>query len=376
MKMSVHKDTRNNTWYVKYNNKTKRGFKTKKDGQQYEAKLKLSLIENADCSKIYFSDIANDYVKFLYQRYLNKNISYGTYLKNKNAILEIILPNVINKKVSAIAELDCRKFSEKVSSMNYSTVHKNYVLNAYKAIFKHGKRYFGMTHDPSHVIEPLKKTFEEKVNHKDKETNVWSIDEFERFLAQVDKNMYRQLFAVLYFTGLRSGEALALKWSDYDGEYLHITKAFTRKTESKKYEIKETKNISSIRDIDVGTSLKAFLDEFKQSEEQQLGFSDDWFMFGRLEPLAQTSIDRVKDNAIKKAHVKRIRIHDFRHSHASNLISNGINIVAVSRRLGHSDINMTLKVYTHLMKKNEIELTNFLDESSQNLLSKKKKPFK
>ena len=376
MKMSVHKDTRNNTWYVKYNNKTKRGFKTKKEGQQYEAKLKLSLIKNDDCSKIYFSDIANDYVKFLYQRYLNKNISYGTYLKNKNAILEIILPNAMNKKVSDIAELDCRKFSEKVSSMDYSTVHKNYVLNAYKAIFKHGKRYFGMTHDPSHVIEPLKKTFEEKVNHKDKETNVWSIDEFERFLEQVDKSMYRQLFVVLYFTGLRIGEALALKWSDYDGEYLHITKAFTRKTESKKYEIKETKNISSIRDVEVGITLKTFLDEFKEIEAQQTGFCNDWFMFGRLEPLAQTSIDRVKDNAIKKANVKRIRIHDFRHSHASNLIANGINIVAVSRRLGHSDINMTLKVYTHLLKKNEIELVNFLDESSQNLLSTKKKPFK
>ena len=90
--------------------------------------------------------------------------------------------------------------------------------------------------------------------------------------------------------------------------------------------------------------------------------------FGRLKPLPQTSIDRVKDNAIKEAKVPRIRIHDFRHSHASNLIANGVNIVAVSKRLGHSDINMTLKIYTHLIQKSDDELVNFINDSSQILL--------
>lgn len=98
------------------------------------------------------------------------------------------------------------------------------------------------------------------------------------------------------------------------------------------------------------------------------GFTDDWFIFGRLSPLPQTSIDRVKDNAINKSNVRRIRVHDLRHSHASNLIANGINIVAVSKRLGHSDVNMTLKVYTHLIKKNEDELLAYIDNSSQKLL--------
>ncbi|MBR2677045.1 MAG: tyrosine-type recombinase/integrase [Solobacterium sp.] len=58
-----------------------------------------------------------------------------------------------------------------------------------------------------------------------------------------------------------------------------------------------------------------------------------------------------------------------RHSHASILINNGFNIVAVSRRLGHSDVNITLKVYTHLLQKRDEEMMVFLDKSSQNLLT-------
>ena len=196
-----------------------------------------------------------------------------------------------------------------------------------------------------------------------------NLEEFEKFISCVDKEIYKQLFIVLYYTGLRIGEALALQWSDFENNELHITKAITRKTESGKYELKETKNISSIRDVDVGKVLGDYLRTFKAHEMKHIGFREDWFIFGRTQHLPQTSIDRVKDTAIKKAGVKRIRLHDFRHSHASNLIANGINIVAVSRRLGHSDINITLSVYTHLLKKNELELTHFIDNSSQHLLN-------
>ena len=97
-------------------------------------------------------------------------------------------------------------------------------------------------------------------------------------------------------------------------------------------------------------------------------FSEEWFIFGRHKPLPQTSIQRIKDAAIEKAQVRRIRLHDFRHSHASNLIGDGMDIVAVSRRLGHSDVNMIFKVYTHLLEKKNLEMENYLNKSSQNLL--------
>ncbi|MCR4632814.1 MAG: tyrosine-type recombinase/integrase [Erysipelotrichaceae bacterium] len=67
-------------------------------------------------------------------------------------------------------------------------------------------------------------------------------------------------------------------------------------------------------------------------------------MFWGEEPLSRTSIERIKNIAVSKSGVKKIRIHDFRHSHASNLIGEGMDIVAVSKRLGHSSVDMTLKV--------------------------------
>ena len=91
-------------------------------------------------------------------------------------------------------------------------------------------------------------------------------------------------------------------------------------------------------------------------------------MFGRDKPVSRTQITRVKDKAVDLSGVKPITIHQFRHSQASILINGGMNIVAVSRRLGHSDVEMTLKVYTHLFKNKDTEITDFLEKSSPNLL--------
>ena len=176
------------------------------------------------------------------------------------------------------------------------------------------------------------------------------------------------LFIILYFTGLRLGEALALTWNDFDGKTLNISKSISRKTDKGKYIVKQPKNIFSIRNISLGNNIANLLSEYLSKEEKICGFRKEWFIFGRLEPLPQTTIDKVKESAINSAKVRRIRIHDFRHSHASNLIASGVNIVAVSRRLGHADINMTLKIYTHLLKQNEDELISQINNSSQFLL--------
>lgn len=200
--------------------------------------------------------------------------------------------------------------------------------------------------------------------------NIWNIDEFNRFISCVDTEQYKPLFIVLYYTGVRIGEALALQWCDFNNGKLSISKSVTHKTKQVAYEVKETKNISSIRDIVLGNNLNNYLMSIKSKEMNKCGFKNEWFIFGGEAPLPTSTIKRVKDRAIKKANLRSIRVHDFRHSHASNLIGEGINIVAVSRRLGHSDINMTLKVYTHLLQKNEDELLVYLDKTSQHLLNK------
>ena len=92
-------------------------------------------------------------------------------------------------------------------------------------------------------------------------------------------------------------------------------------------------------------------------------------MFGGIRPLAETTVQKRKKTAIQKSGVKEIRIHDFRHSHASLLLNNGVNVLAVSKRLGHSNVNMTMRVYAHLMEKTDESMMEFLNKSSQNLLN-------
>ena len=77
------------------------------------------------------------------------------------------------------------------------------------------------------------------------------------------------------------------------------------------------------------------------------------FVFGGQRSLPITCVQREFERAIKESGVKRIRIHDLRHSHASVLIASGVPIIAVSKRLGHSSVNVTLSVYAHMLQRTE-----------------------
>jgi len=123
----------------------------------------------------------------------------------------------------------------------------------------------------------------------------------------------------------------------------------------------------SVRVITINDSLcRRLLDLKESSQKKYPQFTDEYFIFGGKNPLPPTTIERKKNIAVKDSGVKRIRIHDLRHSHASMLICNGMNIVSVSKRLGHSDVNMTLKVYTHLLDKYDSQMMDFLEKSSHN----------
>ena len=116
------------------------------------------------------------------------------------------------------------------------------------------------------------------------------------------------------------------------------------------------KNNASIRKISLPDVLIEIVKNYKKiyfsGDSSQLVF-----------PLSETNITRVKNIACKDAGVKVIRIHDFRHTHASFLISQGVSIVAVAKRLGHSNIEQTLNTYSHLMEDEDIRLIDVLNKA-------------
>ena len=184
---------------------------------------------------------------------------------------------------------------------------------------------------------------------------IWTPEEFKAFLPYVVQPAYRLYFTLLYLTGCRRGEGLAITWNDIntasDEATVKISKSITNKTTSGTYAVTTPKNQGSVRTVAIPSFFIDELMQHKKAQQEELAdeWSSDLFVFGGTRPLPTSSTDHVFKAAIKKAGVKEIRIHDLRHSCASLLIHKGVSIVAVSRQLGHTNIEQTLNTYSHVM---------------------------
>ena len=127
---------------------------------------------------------------------------------------------------------------------------------------------------------------------------------------------------------------------NYNKYYIDINKTID---EHGTREIGTPKSINSYRKIKIDKKLYNHL--IKYNSENY-----DYFIFGGLKSLAPTTINRYKEKACIKANLRKIKLHEFRHSHASLLINNNILIHEILKRLGHSDISITLNTYTHAEK--------------------------
>ena len=205
-----------------------------------------------------------------------------------------------------------------------------------------------------------------KKYEKDKK-DFYNLKEFNLFIKNLDNNIYKQFFNFMFFTGTRPGEAMALKFSDLIDDYIFITKTIS---EHGKREIDSPKTKSSVRKIKIDKILKNDLLSLKKYYDKVYNKSDfDYFLFGGVKPLAPTTINRYKIKACKKANLRSITLHQFRHSHATLLLHNGIVINEISRRLGHSNPSITLDIYTHTDLSQEKRVCDTLDSLRFNLIN-------
>lgn len=172
-----------------------------------------------------------------------------------------------------------------------------------------------------------------------------------------EKNIYEWnfyvFFNIAYYTGLRKGEIHALRWADINKNYLSVKHSITQKLKGKGDLETPPKNKSSVRTLQIPLPLIKILKEHKKRQMQLPNFSKDSRVLGDGRCLRDTTIQKKNILYSKLANVKTIRIHDFRHSHASLLANMGINIQEVARRLGHSKVEITWNTYSHLYPKEE-----------------------
>ncbi len=199
-----------------------------------------------------------------------------------------------------------------------------------------------------------------------KEMDFYEPQEFFQYISVIDDLRDKCLFETLYYCGLRRSEARGLQWRHIDFKNHTLTIAqqvlnLAGNNASSSWYIASPKTESSNRTIPIPEVLLKDLAELKKSNERFSKFKQTWFVFGDDVPITYHQMYSRNNNYCKKAGLRHIRIHDFRHSCASALISASAPITAVSNYLGHSETIETLETYTHLVKKDYANVPKFFD---------------
>lgn len=180
-------------------------------------------------------------------------------------------------------------------------------------------------------------------------------------------DMYLPLL-LLVTAGLRRGELLALRWEniDFNKGILKVRDNLVNGEDG--YVIKPPKSEAGIRDIHLGEEVML---ELKQARLQYMndafawgrGFQNLGFVIRQKDgaPFCPDSMTQKWRKFLKKNNLPSIRLHDLRHSNATALIQAGVSAKVVQQRLGHSDVNITLNTYTHVLPEMDIDAAQKLD---------------
>lgn len=319
-------------------------FKTKKEAENEEAIYRIKVAnQETHTSSATFKQIFSEYLVYK-SKYIKKQ-SVGK-IENQLKHFDCIK----GKKVNDFNLQNYKQLVNKLENEKLAISYKNKLLTLFKSIINYSNKYYNTSTSILKFVELFKQT------EIKKEMDFYTYDEFKQFISVVDDLEWNTFFSLLYFMGLRQGEAQALNWNDinFEKKELSITKTLTTKIKGEEYSISTPKTKNSIRTLPIPDIVLNGLKSMNNNAKKYKNYKEKWFVFGNSYPFPETTIQKRKNNYCKQAKLKQIRIHDFRHSCASFLINKGASIVLVSKYLGHSNITMTLNTYTH-MYKNELE---------------------
>ena len=344
--MPVFKNESNGTWYVmaRYVNwkgerkqKCKRGFATKREAQEWERKFQLQNSADLDMDFEAFTELyAND---------VKNRLKENTWLTKEHIIRTKILPYFGKMKISGIGTKEIIAWQNELLAYRdekrnpYSQTYLKTVHNQLSAIFNHAVRYYDLRSNPAAKAGNMG-------SEEHKEMLFWTKEEYKRFADEMmDKPVSYYAFQMLYWCGIREGELLALTAADFNKSYqrLHGEDVIT-----------SPKTKKSNRTI----KMPKFLCEEMQ---EYIGMLYGLKKKDRIFTVTKSYLHHEMDRGAKAAGVKRIRIHDLRHSHISLLIDMGFSAVAIADRVGHESIEITYR-YAHLFPSKQTEMADRLDD--------------
>lgn len=249
-----------------------------------------------------------------------------------------IIPYLGKHSVNKIYPADIIRWQGIIKEMGFKPTYQRMVNNQLVALFNHAQRIYGLQHNPCSKVKRLGKSEAEKLSF-------WTREEYDRFISAIEKgSTYYIMFRILFWTGCREGELLALTINDFDFEnnIINIDKTYFRV--NRKDIITEPKTDNSVRTITIPESLKAYISRLYK-------YPKDYRIFDMTDRAVQKALKRY----IKVSGVRDIRVHDLRHSHAAMLINQGVQPLLIKERLGHKDIRITVNIpYRHTTKSRPI----------------------
>ncbi|MEG0710277.1 MAG: tyrosine-type recombinase/integrase [Longicatena sp.] len=343
--MPAYKDEKTKKWTSSFRftdnkgnklSKKKRGFNSAREADKWELEYKLSYNGDVNMTfesfvEVYFNDKAN-------------SIKSSTE-RNKKKIMSLhILPFFKKYKISDIKPIDIIRWQNKMKSLNLAPTYLRTLHNQITAILNHAVKYYGLTSNPVHIVGSMGEKYSEN-------KSFYTYDEFLKFRSCIQDEMYLCIMDLLFFGGFRRGELLALTKKDFDfsNNTVSVNKALNDIGE-----ITSPKTKKSVRTISVP---KKVMEEVKSYISKIYGIKDHHIVFD----IHRGSIGRYIDKYASEAGLKRITVHQFRHSHITHLHQLGFTFQEIADRVGHDDTNTTIRIYTHCCPARQTKIAETLD---------------
>lgn len=322
--------------------------------------------ETANVKDLTFQQYSEIYIT----KYCEGNIGLVT-INNYKRLLKSILPLIGSYKLSKItpAMLDNMysklKKGSKGKELSYNSMYDYYKL--INAMYNQAIKWEFVDKNPNlKANKPKKDVIERKF---------YDLDQTSEFLSCLQNECikYRALLTLALDSGARRGEISALRWGDLNFETRTLKIDNSLKVVKGVVDEKRAKTNSSNRVIILSEATIEVMKEYKEWQDNYiLEMGSKWKGTDRIftsengEHMHPSTCYKIFTKVTKKYNLEHIRFHDIRHTSASLLISQGVNIKAVSERLGHSSINITSDIYAHTFESDKVKSANAFDKIIQN----------
>lgn len=347
--MPVYKDEKRKTWYYKTRykdmygrnkQKMQRGFKKRSEAIKAEAEF-LSSINTTFSEDVTIDDIFEHNLTY-------KRLKEKTMKRRRNEYNNHIQPFFGRMRVKDISVQQVMDFKTRLENHFDSLNSARTVFSNFKALINHASKFYGLKIDPTLAVGTIQRV-KSKINFIKR-------DEFEKRVKLFNTHHYQELTRLLFYTGLRVGEALALTWKhvDLERKQLYVEQALNIHTRK----ITPPKTEGSVGYVPFPQFIGDLLREIKSESASEIyGFNDELFVFGGLAPYHYSDYRRKFKQVFPD-----LRIHDLRHSYASYLINRGVDIYLVKELMRHDDIKQTANTYGHLYTERKHEVMSVFED--------------